>query len=259
MLNSINGIEIYSGPSQIDGKPIVCVATGLLQAKPSSNRKTGAMVQTWIFRSDQHPAEIAKKQEDFSVCGNCTARRSLGGHCYVLPFTYGNIYKAYKKGKYVPLDQDNVILFNDTLLRCGSFGNPSALPYEIWEPLLKRVKGHTAYDHRWNDPKIDPRFKLFCMASVESEEEIKAAQDLGWRCFYTRKPNAAIPKGFHECGASEEQGKKLNCARCLSCDGADPKKPRKGSVTILAHGVLKKRFNEYKNPVSSIQLTVGVT
>ncbi len=252
MLNPINGIEIYSGPSQIDGKPIVCIATGVLPSKRSKNSKTGSMISTWIFRSDKHPSEISEKKEDGSICGDCKHRRSLGGSCYVLPFTYGNIYKAYKKNKYTPLDKDNAILFNDQYLRCGSYGNPSSLPYETWEPLLKRVKGWTAYDHRWMDPKIDPRFKRFCMASVETAEEIALAQSLGWRCFYTRKTNDPIPAGFFECPASERAGKKLQCIDCCACDGADPNKPRKGSVSIEVHGVLKKRFN-------TAQLTIGVT
>jgi hypothetical protein len=50
-----NGIVIYRGPSILDGSPIVVIATGL--GSGSSNRKTGALVQTWILRDDVSPIE----------------------------------------------------------------------------------------------------------------------------------------------------------------------------------------------------------
>ena len=41
-----NGRVIYRGPSLLDGKRIVVVATGFV--KKSNNDKTGEMIQTWI-------------------------------------------------------------------------------------------------------------------------------------------------------------------------------------------------------------------
>jgi hypothetical protein len=53
-----NGIVIYRGPSILDGSPIVVIATGL--GSGSSNRKTGALVQTWILRDDVSPIERSR-------------------------------------------------------------------------------------------------------------------------------------------------------------------------------------------------------
>jgi hypothetical protein len=46
---TLRGVVLYEGPSELDGKPIVVVATF-----NSVNDKTGNMVQTWIIRSDMH-------------------------------------------------------------------------------------------------------------------------------------------------------------------------------------------------------------
>jgi len=60
---------IYKGPSLLDGKPIVVIATF-----SNRNTKTGAVVQTYILRSDINPLEASKTGEDFSICGDCTMR-----------------------------------------------------------------------------------------------------------------------------------------------------------------------------------------
>jgi hypothetical protein len=46
-------LSFYRGASQIDGTPIVGIAT-------VGNRKTGSMIQTWIIRDDVHP--VASRQ-----------------------------------------------------------------------------------------------------------------------------------------------------------------------------------------------------
>ena len=67
-----NGVILYEGPSVIDGAPIVAIATGL--KSPSSNDKTGTMVQVWILRADVAPHEAQKTGADESICGNCPMR-----------------------------------------------------------------------------------------------------------------------------------------------------------------------------------------
>ena len=69
------GVVLYRGPSLLDGKPIVCIATGL--RSPSGNPKTGPMVQTWIMREDVAPHTAQKSGEDSSVCGDCALRPLL--------------------------------------------------------------------------------------------------------------------------------------------------------------------------------------
>jgi hypothetical protein len=53
MSKTPNGYILYQGPSAIDGKPIVVIATGF--ASKSNNGKTGDMIQTWIIRQDIAP------------------------------------------------------------------------------------------------------------------------------------------------------------------------------------------------------------
>jgi len=79
---------IYNGPSLLDGKPIVVIAT-----YSNRNTKTGHVVQTYILRSDIHPLEASKTGEDYSICGECPMRGELtrdpsrkqakGRKCYV--------------------------------------------------------------------------------------------------------------------------------------------------------------------------------
>ena len=60
---------IYSGPSMLDGQPIIVVAI-----VTSGNVKTGNMLQTHIIRADVSPMHASKTGADFSICGNCTHR-----------------------------------------------------------------------------------------------------------------------------------------------------------------------------------------
>ena len=49
-VNKPSGFIIYQGPSLLDGKPIVAIAT-----TASRNVKTGSMVSIWIMRQDIDP------------------------------------------------------------------------------------------------------------------------------------------------------------------------------------------------------------
>ena len=79
---------IYSDPSLIDGKPIVCIAI-----IKSGNIKTGNAIQTHIIRSDISPMDASKSGEDYSICGSCIHRgtptdnpdkkQALNRSCYV--------------------------------------------------------------------------------------------------------------------------------------------------------------------------------
>ena len=60
---------IYKGPSLLDGKPIVVIAT-----YSDRNSKTGKVLQTYIIRSDINPLEASKTGEDYSICGPCVMR-----------------------------------------------------------------------------------------------------------------------------------------------------------------------------------------
>jgi hypothetical protein len=71
-------VEVWRGPSPIDGAPIVMIMTGLsrLASEQSKNRKTGPMVQTHIVRQDMAPVVAMMNGADRAICGDCPLRPS---------------------------------------------------------------------------------------------------------------------------------------------------------------------------------------
>jgi len=221
------GIIIYNGPSMIDGKPIIVIATGWRRCK---NEKTGNMIQTWIMRSDIPPVKANQIGEDSSVCGDC--KHLKWKTCYVSLFNASHqIYLAYKRGRYQHFSPANAHWFNNHNLRIGSYGDPSALPVNVWQGLVEMTDGHTGYTHQWT--KCDPGFKQFIMASVDSEKEKIKANKMGWRTFRVRLEEDKLRDDEITCPASDEGGKKTTCTKCLLCSG---KSRVSKSIAIIAHG-----------------------
>lgn len=237
-----NGAVLWQGASLIDGAPIVAIVTGLANA--SSNRKTGAMLQTYILRADLEPTQAVRSGADASICGSCTHRGVQGPDgmekrtCYV---NVGqgplSVWRAWKRGVYADYSQlgrFRAVLGNDRKVRLGTYGDPAAVPVETWIALVLHSSGHTGYTHQW---RAFPALRTLCMASVDSAAEAAEAQALGWRTFRVAMPrdSARDLTTLHEsiCPASAEAGKKLTCAECLACGGADG---RRGGIVIQAHG-----------------------
>ena len=221
------GIIIYEGPSMIDGKPIVVIATGWTRCQ---NEKTGKMIQTWIMRSDIPPVEANKIGEDRSVCGDCKHR--LWKTCYVSIFNAPyQIYKAYKRGRYEHFSPMNSFWFNTHKLRLGSYGEPVAVPIKVWQGLVEMADGHTGYTHQWKN--CDKGFKNFIMASVDNEKEKIQAQEMGWKTFRVRLEDDELHDDEISCPASEEGGKKTTCTKCLLCCGTSRASK---NTAIIAHG-----------------------
>ena len=243
-----NGVILYQGPSLLDGSPIVAIAIGL--ATKSTNSKTGAMLQTYILRSDVSPLDAVRTGRDAGICGDCRHRgdgTGKGRTCYVqVGQGPQGVYKAFKRGRY-PLWSTQAsslpLIGLDRIVRLGTYGDPAAVPVSIWSSLTSGAKGHTGYTHQW---RTAPGLQKLCMASVDSEEEAIEAWSLGWRTFrvaMTNRNTQATVEAWAMsdpdrrveslCPASKEAGKKLTCAQCLACGGADG---RKGSIYIPAHG-----------------------
>ena len=70
-MNKFIGFIAYEGPSEIDGAPIVVIINKINDG--SDNAKTGAIVQSFIIRSDA-PTEALKTGADYSICGDCARR-----------------------------------------------------------------------------------------------------------------------------------------------------------------------------------------
>lgn len=225
---------LYEGPSMINGEPIIAIATGLVS--PSTNRKTGPMIQTWILAQGEAPHTAVKTGTDEAVCGDCPAR---GKWCYVTVFQGPrSIWETWKRGGYPPVDLE---LLRGKPVRFGAYGDPAAVPFEVWEEIGMVASMVTGYTHAWK--YCDPRHMTYCMASCDTWEDALYAQDMGWRTFRVEtKPDMRLTREI-TCPASEEAGHKLTCIQCGACNGVS--QGRKSHIVIRAHGAKTKRYEEW--------------
>ena len=238
----MNSFILYEGKSQLDGKPIVVIATGL---NGSANKKTGSLVQTWIIRSDIAPHEAIKTGDDSSICGDCTHRGKIvdgkleGRSCYVLTHQAPlSVYKSFLKGKYTkPSEKEIRMLLKGKKLRLGAYGDPLAVPFEVWENALSYTIGNTGYTHQWQEG--DSRFNKILMASCDSLKDQINASKAGYRTFRVKTKLESLVLGEIACPASKEQGQKTSCEKCLLCGGMS--KLAK-NIAIIAHGVGSTNF-----------------
>jgi len=223
-----NGIVIYDGSSLIDGKPIICILTGIVRTK---NPKTGNMLQTWIFCKNNHPWECFISGEDYSVCGDCKHRK--WGTCYVtVSQGPSQVWNAFHRGRYPTWNESYIDLIKGRKIRIGSYGEPAAIPYDVWKNIIKYTGGYTGYTHQWR--KCDQRLRNICMASVDSSNEAQEAQNRGWKTFRISKPSERLSKNEFHCPAAIESGHKTTCEKCGACGGLKSK--RKKNPVIFVHG-----------------------
>ena len=233
-----NGLVLYRGPSRLDGKRIVAVITGL--ARRSRNAKTGAMLQTWILRERQDPVVAARSGADLSICGACPLRASLTSHrrCYVnLGQAPLAIHSALRRGAY-PRASDAAHIAAAAAghaVRLGSYGDPAAVPTEIWTALVSRARGWTGYTHQWARADFDSRLLDLCMASVETDAQIAEllARYPAARYFRVRRPHAPLARGEMQCPASAEAKHRLHCVECGACNGRAGELDRARSPVVL--------------------------
>lgn len=238
-----NGAILWEGKSQIDGAPIMLIATGI--KANSRNAKTGNLVQTWILRSDVKPTTATHTGEDSSICGDCPHRgeivngKNVNRSCYVTVFQAPlNIFNTSKRGKYARIKGDKAAaLLAGRNVRLGAYGDPAAIPFHVWARILKHAARGTGYTHQWKT--ADSRFARYCMASADSAAEGELARAKGYRTFRVGTVAESLVKGKEFlCPASKEAGAKVNCAACLACGGLDS--PNRASVFIPAHGAKDK-------------------
>jgi len=227
-----NGI-IYKGPSLLDGKPIVVIAT-----YSDRNTKTGKVLQTYIIRSDISPLEASKSGEDFSICGDCkfrgTAttdpdrRQAVKRDCYVnLGQGPTIVYKSFVRGVYPMANTWQIkTLGADRIVRIGTYGDPAAVPSWLWEQLLKQCKSWLAYSHQsgWR-PDI-------AMQSADTMAEAVEHWKSGHRTFRVIADLGDLDTTKEIlCPASKEAGRRVQCTACKLCKGSSPAK----SIAIVQH------------------------
>lgn len=244
---AINGAVIYDGPSELDGAPIVAVAT-----VGSSNRKTGGMVQVWIIARDIDPITANRTGADYSICGNCPLRGrannnpkgyATGRGCYVnLIQAPNSVFKTYHRGGYPELNPADLTRYGrGQKIRAGAYGDPMAVPAWVWADLLAEADTFTGYTHQLNEPGTskDSRreFTRFCMASADTLAQAREFWAEGFRTFRTITSPADIVPGEILCPATEEAGKKTTCEACGLCKGSGISAK---NIAAVVHGSQKK-------------------
>jgi hypothetical protein len=234
----VNGLELWRGPSMVDGAPIVVLAS-----LNSTNRATGPMVQTWIVLQDTEPHAAVLSGADRSICGDCRhrgrppskGRRGRIRTCYVAAWQAPReVWGAWKRGKYPPAVGWRRKALAGRPVRIGSYGDPGSAPLGVWANLVRSTGGEvrTGYTHLWR--QADPRLARYCMASVDSPAEMAEAAALGWRTFRTSAwVDGEPPKLPGEIWCPKDRQKwGVTCLSCQKCDGGSA-----GShVVTRAHG-----------------------
>jgi hypothetical protein len=249
-----NGYTLWEGPSPEDGAPLALVVTGF--RRPSANPKTGPMLQSFVFRTDVLPSLAVTTGQDISACNHCPLRqftvrqasirdRLPRGQkptmCYVTThYSVDGVYRKYLRGGY-PLAKPRQLarLLKSRLLRLGSYGNPSNVPPAILRELLRRVQGHTSYDHNWAQP-LGRSLKGLAMASVSSPAAKHKAQKMGWKTFRVLRPGEALEADEVLCQNAVDG---TSCYDCLLCDG------KTANVAIEDHGPTS-RITQEKRRIS---------
>ena len=240
-----NSYVAWEGASLIDGSTIVLILTGFVNH--TSNRKTGRLLQSWILQQEFAPTFAAKKGLDEGICGSCTLKLSNTGSCYVNLLPVNNIHRKYVAGTYPKLSENEIEILKRYRypIRIGSYGDPTAVPFDIWEPIISASGRHTGYTHQFQN--TDSRWKKYLMASVQSESEARIAQNKGWRTFRIIAPDAPLSDNEILCRHTEDNI--IKCDFCVLCDG----KSDKPNIADKVHGLNWKisNFVKYSESLSN--------
>jgi hypothetical protein len=218
----------YEGASQLTGEPIVMLLTGL--ENPSSNLKTGQMVQAVVLDGSLKPTEAIKSGSDANVCGDCPLRRGI---CYLNLIPFNGVYKAYAEGRTPHITQEVLerAKAKQKRLRITAYGDPSAVPFEVWKNLLQYFTHWTGYSHQWRS--LDSRWSKFLMASCETEEDVVKAARLGWSTFRVRTPESPMMTNEIQCPNVADPT--IQCSNCRLCSGTRGERTR--HISIEVHGL----------------------
>ena len=224
----ILGYVAYEGPSIIDGAPIVVIINKVHTA--SKNDKTGAIVQSFIIRSDVDPVQALQTGDDVSVCGQCEhrpvlARKTGKAQCYVqVAKSVLSVYNAYKRGRYIKADAATIAAaLAGKIVRIGTYGDPAAAPVQMWTQITRYAAGRRGYTHQWDMAGFDvDAWAPLVMASADTIDQAAKANLMGMRVFRVSQ-GIDVQPGEAMCPASAEAGRRSTCAKCTLCAGTSIK------------------------------------
>jgi hypothetical protein len=191
--------------------------------------------KNYIDECDQAGVKVSPKQF-FSLaennCLDCPFRPYL--QCYTHKYgEYMGMLSMLRSIKDIkPIDQirDQILSWcQDRYIRFGQYGEPTLVPVDLVGDMVSVSKSHTGYTHQW---KKRPEFSPYFMASTHSLAESLRAELMGFRSFVAVSVKIEN-KGFVQCPAAKETGKKSNCEKCGLCSGTKGK--GKKSVQIIQH------------------------
>jgi hypothetical protein len=115
------------------------------------------------------------------------------------------------------------------MVRLGTYGDPAAVPGFIWDSLISRAEGHTAYSHQRyvNGAAFRPDIM---MVSADTLPAARDAWRKGYRTFRVARDLSDIVPG-KEIACPSLRG--VTCQRCGLCGGASVQAK---SIVIPAHG-----------------------
>lgn len=247
LLGSTNGTRVrgilYRGPSMIDGQPIVAIATS-----NTNNPKTGELVQIWILLADMHPQEALVSGADKAICGYCPHRPqittkilqsgpnkglerfTLNRSCYVNIMGPTSVWNAYNRGKYQEITSAD---FAGARVRWGAYGDPAAIPAELFHAINAYAAEGVGYTHQWQT-KQGKKFRGALMASVDTPAQEIAAQAAGWATFRVGMVDGSDQGETRDCPAVTSN-KEITCSDCMACDGSN-----QTAIYVPAHGQTAK-------------------
>ena len=140
------------------------------------------MVQTYILRADMSPYEAVRTGADASICGDCRHRGDGTGKersCYVtLMHGPRSVWGALSRGIYGRVKPSVAgLLFAGQMIRLGTYGDPAAVPLEVWNQLISMAEGWTGYTHQWR--RLGRAWSRLLMASADTIEEMDRAHAAG--------------------------------------------------------------------------------
>lgn len=206
----------------------------------SANKKTGDMAQVWILNKDINPVTALKNGDSKEICFDCP--HLTNGTCYVnVGQAPQAVYKAYKAGKYAPLDLDILkAMIKWKAVRFGAYGEPVLIPLHLVKYMAEHSRGFTGYTHQWLNLEYSEYMPYF-MASTDSQKETITAHSMGWRTFRVKGANMANMVNEIDCPNASTG---VQCRDCTLCDGLGVHGKGK-SITAVVHGTVGKinKFN----------------
>jgi hypothetical protein len=191
--------------------------------------------KNYVNQCDQAGIKINPKHF-FSLanenCFDCPFRPYL--HCYTHKYgEYMGMLSMLRSIKEIkPLDEikDQILTWcKDRYIRFGQYGEPTLLPVDLVSDMVNVAKSWTGYTHQWRKKQ---EYAPYFMASTHSLAESLRAELIGFRSFVAVSVKIES-KGFVQCPAAKETGKKSNCEKCGLCSGTKGK--GKKSIQIIEH------------------------